>query len=361
MSGLRVHAVVGARDVDVELVAPAGTVTAVLGPNGAGKSTVLDVLAGLTYPDRGVVAVGERILTDTATATFVRPHERGVALLAQQALLFPHMSVTANVEFAPRSRGVGRRKAAEIGRHWLDAVGAADLADRMPAALSGGQAQRIAVARALAAQPRLILLDEPMAALDVGAAPAIRSLLRRVLRSDDRTAVLVTHDPLDALALADNVIVIEQGRVVEKGEVRQVLSRPRSAFAARIAGMNLRSGRLEAPGVLRTDSGEIVYGSADEEIAPGEPAVAVFSPTAVAVYADLPAGSPRNHFDVRVAELENRGAVVRVRGEEDSHHAALMADVTLAAAADLDLVPGSPVRFVVKANETAIYAVTRPA
>ncbi|MBJ8348189.1 sulfate/molybdate ABC transporter ATP-binding protein [Antrihabitans sp. YC2-6] len=358
MSGLLVRAVVRDRDFDVELPVAQGTVTAVLGPNGAGKSTLLDVVAGLLRPDSGYVELDDRVLTDTEGRVEVPPHKRGVALLAQQALLFPHMSVTANVEFAPRSAGASRQDARVKAREWLTAVDALEFADRRPSALSGGQAQRVAVARALAADPRLLLLDEPLAALDVTAAPAVRSLLRKVLRSGERTALLVTHDALDALALADRVVVVDGGKVVEEGEVRQVLSRPRSAFAARIAGINLRSGRIEADGVLRTDAGESVYGATAEPIAVGERAVAVFSPAAVAVYVDLPTGSPRNHFTVAIAEIENRGDLIRVRGEEDRHHAALMADVTPAAAADLDLTPGKVVQFVVKATETAIYSIS---
>ena len=357
MTGLFVHATVTERDLDVEVTVPPGTVTAILGPNGAGKSTLLSVIAGLTRPDRGVVELAGRTLTATERKVAVAPHKRGVALLAQRPLLFPHLTVAHNVAFAPRSGGASRRQAAATATRWLDAVDAADLAERKPAQLSGGQAQRVAIARALAAEPQLLLLDEPLAALDVTAAPAIRSLLRRVLRGPGRTAVLVTHDSLDALALADRVVVLDGGRVVEEGEVRQVLSRPTSAFAARVAGINLRSGEIVADGVLKTEAGEMVYGSSDEAVKPGERAVAVFGPRSVAVYAELPSGSPRNHFTVTIAEIENRGDLVRVRGEDDGHHAALMADVTTAAAADLDLAPGHVVQFVVKATETAIYPI----
>ena len=169
-------------------------------------------------------------------------HARGVAMLSQQAMLFPHMTAAANVGYAPRCKGQSRSAARATAHRWLEAVGAADLAERRPAQLSGGQAQRVAVARALAAEPRLLLLDEPMAALDVTAAPALRRLLREILRDNGRTAIIVTHDLLDALAIADKVIVVEGGRVVESGPVRRVLSAPRSGFAARIAGVNLVSG-----------------------------------------------------------------------------------------------------------------------
>lgn len=357
-AGLHVRAVVPARDVDVELTVPHGSITAILGPNGAGKSTLLDVTAGLVRPDHGIVRFGERVLTDTDSHIFVPPHRRGIALLAQQAMLFPHLTVLANVAFAPRSAGQSRRTASTVAQRWLKAVDATELADRKPAQLSGGQAQRIAVARALAAEPQIVLLDEPMAALDVGAAPAVRSLLRRVLRESGRTGILVTHDALDALALADHVAVLEAGRIVESGAARQVLTNPRSAFAARIAGMNLCAGRIHASGALQTADDHLVLGAMAEPIGVGESAVAVFAPGAVAVFRDAPSGSPRNVFPVVVTEIENRGSVVRVHGETGGG-TTLMADVTVAAAADLDLVVGSAVVFVFKAAETTIHPVSR--
>jgi len=230
------------------------------------------------------------------------------------------------------------------------------LADRKPSQLSGGQAQRVAVARALAAEPELLLLDEPMSALDVASAPALRSLLRRVLRTGDRTAVLVTHDALDALALADTVVVLDGGRVVERGDVRTVLTRPRSAFAARIAGINLRSGTMAGDGMLRSPVGVDIAGQTETDLPAGSAAVAVFEPRAVSVYLDPPHGSPRNAFAVTIAEIENRGDVVRVRAEDEAGQPGLSADITASAAAELDLVPGSAATFVVKATETLIYA-----
>lgn len=356
VSGLRVDIEIPERDVVVAFDVEPGTVTAVLGPNGAGKSTVLAAVAGLHHPRRGLIELHSRVLTDTNRGVATAPHRRGIALLAQDALLFPHLSVAANVAFAPRSAGKSRREADAAARRWLGAVDAGDLAARMPAQLSGGQAQRVAVARALAAEPELLLLDEPMAALDVASAPALRSLLRTVLRTGDRTGVLVTHDALDALALADTVVVLDGGRVVERGDVRTVLTRPRSAFAARIAGVNLRSGTMIGRGLLETSTGETVAGTPDVELPVGSAGVAVFEPRAVSVFLRPPHGSPRNAFAVTVAEVENRGDSVRVRAEDDGEQPGLTADITTSAAADLDLVPGSTATFVVKATETVIYA-----
>ncbi|AOW95209.1 molybdenum ABC transporter ATP-binding protein [Rhodococcus sp. WMMA185] len=332
----------------------AGEVLAVLGPNGAGKSTALSVIAGLVRPDAGRVELNGRVLTDTDRGVMLPAHRRCVALLAQQALLFPHLTVAANVAFAPRSAGRSRREARGIAERWLDAVDATQFAERRPHELSGGQAQRVAVARALAADPQALLLDEPMAALDVSTAPALRVLLRQVLREGRRTAVVVTHDVLDALALADRVIVVDDGRVVESGSVRDVLTRPRSPFGARIAGLNLVpvSG---APDDLVAATGARMHGLPGADFVPGSAAVAVFAPHAVAVHRHRPEGSPRNVFRVTISEIEVRGPTVRVRADAGGR-LELSADVTVASVAELDLVPGANVFFVIKAAEVALHA-----
>ena len=342
------RAVVESRGVDVEFVVDAGEVLAVLGPNGAGKSTALHVIAGLVRPDDGVVRVGDRVLTDTATGTHVATHDRQVGLLMQDALLFPHLSVVGNVAFSPRS---SRADAAR----WLDEVEASDLADRMPRQLSGGQAQRIALARALAAEPDVLLLDEPLAGLDVGAAAAMRKLLGRVLARDGRSAVLITHDLVDVLTLADTVLVLEEGRVVEKGSTAAVLTAPRSKFGARLAGVNLVAGAAGPQGVLTTPWGVAWHGVAEPDSVAGPSAVALFSPAAVAVYRDKPHGSPRNTVAVTVAELDSRGPAIRVRGEEQPDGApGLAADITADSAAELRLAPGERVYFSVKAQEVTL-------
>lgn len=349
MSDLRVSARIDDRDVDLELEVAEGSVVAVLGPNGAGKSTLLGVVSGLIRPDEGRVELGGRILTDTETGLAVPPHDRSVVLLAQQALLFPHLTVAGNVEFAPRSAGRKRREARAHAAHWMNTLDVRDLADRRPHELSGGQAQRVSLARALAADPQLLLLDEPMAALDVTATPALRSSLRKILRDSGRTALLVTHDLLDVLALADRVVVIDDGRIVEDGTVREVLTRPRSAFAARIAGTNLISGTI-TDDALESEAG-LVHGRIHPECRNGQDAVAVFTPSAVGVYTAPPHGSPRNSLKVTVDELEVHGATVFVRSD-----AGIAAEVTAAAIADLGIEPGSTVWFVVKATEVNIHA-----
>ncbi|MGX9792022.1 sulfate/molybdate ABC transporter ATP-binding protein [Mycobacterium sp. MMS18-G62] len=349
MTGVALRAVVESRGVDVEFDVGPGEVLAVLGPNGAGKSTVLHIIAGLVRPDSGTVRVGERVLTDTSANVHVGTHARRVGLLMQEPLLFPHLSVVANVAFSPRS---SRAAAAQ----WLAEVDAADLADRMPRQLSGGQAQRVALARALAAEPDVLLLDEPLAGLDVGAATAMRTVLRQVLVRDGRCAVLITHDLLDVLTLADRVLVLESGCIAESGSTASILAAPRSPFGARIAGVNLVSGTADADGVLATRWGSVWHGNPGPDVSVGASAVAVFSPAAVAVYRDKPHGSPRNTVEVVVAELDSRGPAIRVRAEEQPDGApGLAADITAESAAEMRLAPGDHVFFSVKAQEVAVH------
>ncbi len=356
MTGLRIGVEVAEREVHVDLELAPGQVLAVLGPNGAGKSTLLHVLAGTVRPDRGRVRVGDRTVADAEAGLHIATHDRRVGLLMQEPLLFPHLSVLDNVAFGPRSgKRLSRKGSREIARRWLAEVDAAELADRSPAQLSGGQAQRVALARALAADPDVLLLDEPMTGLDVAVATAMRALLRRVLTRDGRAAILVTHDLLDVVTLADRVAVLESGRVVESGPAAQILAAPRSRFGARFAGVNLVGGRLGAGGALHTDWGTLWHAGSVAGVTVGDPAVAVFVPAAVAVYRDAPHGSPRNAVEVTVAELDSRGPAIRVRAEPQPDGApGLAADITAEAAADLRLAPGERVFFTVKAQELTI-------
>ncbi|MBB2987970.1 molybdate transport system ATP-binding protein [Terracoccus luteus] len=347
-------AVVDARGVDVALDVAAGERVAVLGPNGAGKSTLLAVLAGVLRPDAGEAVLDDRVLYRQGgpDARWVPPHARGIALLAQDPLLFPHLTALDNVAFGPRSAGARPRAAREEARRWLAEVDAEGLAGRRPAQLSGGQQQRVAVARALAARPRLLLLDEPMAALDVAAAPMLRRVLARVLAH--RAAVIVTHDLLDAVLLSTRVVVVDHGRVVESGPTAEVVARPRTPFMARLAGLDLVRGTAVDATHLRDDAGRLVEGVASGDLVAGAPALAVFSPTAVAVHVAAPSGSPRNTFAAVVVELEPRDAQVRVRAH-DERGGVLLADVTAASVGELDLHPGRSVHLAVKATAVTLY------
>ncbi|WP_285650916.1 ATP-binding cassette domain-containing protein [Actinomycetospora sp. NBRC 106375] len=352
----------GGFTLDVDLRVEPGEVVAVLGPNGSGKSTLLGTLAGLYAPEDARVTLGGRVLLDSADGTAVPAHRRRVGMLSQQALLFPHLSVRDNVAFGPRCAGRPRREAAAGARRRLDDVGVGELEDRRPAELSGGQAQRVAIARALATEPELLLLDEPFAALDIDAAPAVRSVLRRLVRDTGQTTLLVTHDVVDAVVLADRLVVLAEGRIVEQGPTAEVLARPRSAFAARIAGLDLVTG-VAADGGLRTPDGGTVFGAASEPVDDGEPAVAVFAPTSVAVHREHPEGSPRNVLPVRLAALEPQGQVVRLRAaavpQGPPWADGLAADITPAAVAELGVEPGDDLWFAVKATEVSVHPRSR--
>lgn len=340
---LHIVATLESRDFDIDLTVAAGETVAVMGPNGAGKSTLLNLVAGVLRADEGTIRLEGQELS--GPRTWVPAHRRRVALLSQEPLLFPHLSVLDNVAFAPRAAGAGRAAARDAAYSWLERLDVRGLADRRPHQISGGQAQRVALARALAAEPALLLLDEPMVALDVDVVRDLRPLLREVTAA--RSTVLVTHDPLDALLLADRVVILEGGRLVEQGPVGDVLTRPRSTFAARVAGLNLLRGTWRRDHLALAD-GTQVFG-ASQGCVEGAPAVAVFAPRTVSVFASAPGGSPRNEFEVVLTEIESRGDVVRL------HAGDLAADVTPRAVAQLGLEPGAHVVFSVKAAEVAIH------
>lgn len=356
---LRLAASLAARDVAVELSVADGETLALLGPNGAGKSTVLGMLAGLLRPDDGRATLGDETLFDLPR-DWRPPHLRGVALLAQDALLFPHLSVRENVAFGPRSAGATRAEAADRADEWMRRTATAEFADRRPSELSGGQAQRVAVARALAAEPRLLLLDEPLSALDVGVAAELRGTLAGVLAG--RTTVLVTHDALDAYLLADRVAVMHAGRVVEQGPMRQVLERPRHPFTAELSGLTLLTGARTAEGI-DTGDGMRLRATAVAAVPVGAPALAAVRPSAVRVLAG--AGSTRvtdadrpdrltdadrpDRIPAIVTGLEPQADLVRVRTDR------LDALVPPADVADLRLRIGDRVTLDVPPSAVTVY------
>ncbi|WP_158600562.1 ABC transporter permease [Tessaracoccus antarcticus] len=340
------------RGHETELVVEPGQTVAVVGANGAGKSTLMGLLAGLLNPDEGRLTVGDDVLTDTTTGTHVPPHQRRVVLLGQRPLLFPHLDVQGNAEFGPRSSG--EKHPAAIARRALDDAGALQWAGEHATSLSGGQASRVALARALACNPRALLLDEPFAALDVASAPSARTALAQAVRQTGCPTVLVTHDLLDVLALADRIVVLEGGRIVESGTVTEVLSAPASSFAAELAGVNVAHGVLEADGVLHLDGGVAVHGRQKAAAPMGATAFAVFPPSSVAVYLEPPHGSPRNVWPAEVATLTDQGGAIRVTLVVENG-TRLSADLTAAAVAEMGLRPGRQAWAVVKAQEVAIH------
>ena len=350
MSQVTVEAALDERDVRLYICAPAGSVTAIVGPNGAGKTTMLHLVAGLLRPTSGSVRIGDRTLSDARRV--VPTHRRRVALLTQRSSLFPHLTVLENVAFAPRAAGASRATASDRALKELEAAGCANLASRRAHELSGGQAQRVAIARALAGDPLVVLLDEPMAGLDVAVAAEVRHVLAERLRG--RTALFVTHEVLDLWTIADRVAVVDCGRIVEAGAVDDVLLRPTSTFLAQLSGLTLLSG-VERDGDLEIAPGVLLQGLRDpgQPLTHGSRGLAGIPPEAVALYLEQPGGSPRNVLSAVITSLEPRGAVVRVRLEVASQQ--LAADVTTQSVAGLGLHPGQAIWAVVKAVQVRLY------
>ncbi|GAA2698367.1 ABC transporter ATP-binding protein [Actinoplanes palleronii] len=343
---LDAHLVVhrGGFRLDLELTIAAGETVALLGPNGAGKTTALRALAGLIPLTSGHVTLADRDLTE------VPPERRRVGVVFQDYLLFPHLSARDNVAFGPRRHGADRRAAHEIADRWLARVGLTDFARRKPRHLSGGQAQRVALARALAVDPVLLLLDEPLAALDARTRLETRAELHRHLSAHPGATLLVTHDPLDALVLADRLVIVEDGRVVQEGDAATITAQPRTDYVAQLVGLNLYRGRGDGH-VVHLEGG---FALTATDVVHGDAFVA-FPPAAVALHPARPDGSPRNTWPAVLTDIQRHGDNLRVRLDGPI---VVAADITPAAAAHLDLAPGRELWAAVKASETRAYPVS---
>jgi molybdate transport system ATP-binding protein len=337
---------VGGLRIDAALEASAGETVAILGPNGAGKTSVLRALAGLLPIARGRIELDGAVLDD-GDRTFVPPERRSIGFVFQDYRLFPHLSALENVAFGLRARGTRRGSARAHAARGLARVGLGDRANARPRELSGGEAQRVALARALAIEPRLLLLDEPLAALDQSARSAVRRDLRSRLGAYDGVRLVVTHDPLDAAALADRLVVLEQGRVVQQGTFAEVSARPRSSYVADLVGVNLLEGRAAGGVVELPTGGRLVVADAGA----GDVLVVVH-PRAVAIHREPPGGSPRNVSAGTVRSIEPLGDRVRV-GVAGA--VPLVAEITAAALAELGLAEGAAVLTSVKATEVTVF------
>ncbi len=348
-SGLQatVQLALGRLDLDVDITVESACTVAILGPNGAGKTTLLRTLAGLESLATGSVVLDGDVLEDASTGLRVDAARRPIGVVFQDYLLFPHMTVLDNVAFGLRCRGERRAAARAQAVEWLERVGLAAYSRARPGELSGGQAQRVALARALVTEPRLLLLDEPLAALDASARESTRRDLRRHLDGYDGAVVVVTHDPVEAASLADRLVVVEDGHVVQTGTAAEISAHPRSGYVADLVGVNLLRGHAHADHV-DLDNGHrlVVTGAGEGEV------FAVIHPRAVALHRHAPEGTPRNAWEGRAAEIDRVGDRLRVVVQGP---VPIVAEVTAAAVDDLHLVDGGRVWVSVKATEINVF------
>ncbi len=350
MSGLDAQMVVRRNGfvLDVALEIEPGRTVALLGPNGSGKSTVVAALAGLLPVDEGSIVLDGAVLDDPTGRVFVPPEDRRIGVVFQDYLLFPHLSVIENVAFGLRSRGVGRSEATDTAAGWLERLGIAELVERRPGDLSGGQAQRVALARALITDPKMLLLDEPLAALDATTRVELRRILADHLAAFAGPRLFITHDPTEAFLLADEIHIIEHGRVTQVGSADDIRLRPRTPYIADLGGSNLFSGDA-ARGVV--DVGGHALHIADTHISGS--VLATIHAHAISLHQHRPEGSPRNTWETTVTRVEHFGDRVRV---QTGAPLPITAEVTPGAVADLELREGSAVWVSIKATEIGVEA-----
>jgi molybdate transport system ATP-binding protein len=336
--------------ISVDLEAAAGQSVALLGPNGAGKTTVLEAIAGILQIDSGSIELeGSRI-------DALPPERRHMGLAFQDGMLFPRMSVIDNVAFPMRARGVRAKEARAAARPLLARIAGSVESDALPTQLSGGERQRVALARTLAASPRVLLLDEPLASVDASARPELRDAIRDALADFEGPAIIVSHDPVEAMTLADRLALLERGRITQVGTPAEVRSHPKTRYAADLVGVNLFEGTLvpqpDGSGLLETADGTVAV--AWPEPVPRERTAdvqATVAPAEIAIHAARPEGSARNVFPGRILEIVPLGGRARVRLASSPP---LVAEVTAGSVDRMGLAPGTEVWASCKAVEVRL-------
>ena len=321
--------------LSIDTIFSAGTVTAVLGPNGSGKSTLLRVLAGLQGIDSGTIVFGNQVVNKTPSV-HVAPQGRSVGVVFQDYALFPHLSVMENIAFGPRSLGSSKKVSRARAQSQLESLGITELGHRKPNQISGGQAQRVALARALATEPSVLLLDEPLAALDAQTKESVRTELEKQIDGFDGCVIFVTHDPLDAMLLADRVVVLEDGSITQEGSPSELAARPETDYVATLMGVNLIRG-VANQGVLQVEGGGVL--SVPQVDLRGE-ALAVLRPESVTLHLLRPEGSARNVWQGSVRALTPMHDRIRVSIDASPP---VIATITHSALADLKLSVGTPI------------------
>jgi len=335
-------------NLDAAFTVAGGEVVALLGPNGSGKSTILRALTGLLPLAGGRVVLDGMVLEDPARRVKVPPEKRPIGLMFQDYLLFPHLTALENVAFGLRARGTDKKAAREkaagtLARLDLDSR----LAAARPGAMSGGQQQRVAMARALVTEPKLLLLDEPLAALDVSTKTDVRRVLRGTLRQSQAANILVTHDLLDAVALGDRMVVIENGGIVQTGTPVEVTAYPRSHYVADLVGVNLLRGTADGTVLVLDGGGQLVTSGR----AAG-PVLAAVAPASVSVSRQRPEGKEKNVWPGQVSAVDLMGDRVRVRitGTPD-----ITAEVLPSAVDELKLDDGGELWASVSPSAVSVY------
>lgn len=353
-AGLHAHVTIrrAGFTLEVQVEIPEGETIAILGPNGAGKSTLVNAVAGLLPLDDGEVVAGGAVWERPSEGVRLPPRARSIGVMFQSLLLFPALSALDNVAFGLRAQGVGRAEARRRAGAHLARFNVGDVALKRPSQLSGGEAQRVALARALAVEPAVLLMDEPMSALDVAGRNEARRALRRALDDFEGAKAIITHDPFEAMALADRLVIIEGGRVTQEGSSSEMLRRPRSAYVASLAGINLLAGVVESGGRLRLSGGGGPLAIPADAAETGDVVLATISPQAVTISMAPTESSARNVFGGTVEAIEVFGRRARVSLTTEPP---LTAEVTLEAIASLGITQGAHVWASVKATQIEVY------